>query len=81
MDELTLIHVRIEGILARSKDKGAPSDRDWEQIWKLVDRKIRLVEVETKRQLARENTRLNDVLEGIQKTPVGSKTNRRRMKS
>jgi hypothetical protein len=81
MDELTLIHVRIEEILARSKDKGGPNEKEWEQIWKLVDRKIRLVEVETKRQLARENTRLNDVLEGIQKTRVGSKTNRRRMKS
>ncbi len=54
MGELDLIHVRIEGILARTKDKGGPSDRDWEQIWKLVDRKIRLVEADTKRQLAHE---------------------------
>jgi hypothetical protein len=74
MDELTIVHNRIQNMIARYLNEDDLSDKEWEEFWELVDRKVQLIEAETQRELAETNARLNCLLEDLQRALIGGKT-------
>lgn len=73
-DELSLVHARIQNMMARALGEEGLSDEEWEEFWNLVDRKVQLIEAETRRELAKQNARLNAVLESIRDSISSDKT-------
>jgi hypothetical protein len=65
MNELELVHARIQNMMARSLDEDDLSDEEWEEFWILVDLKARLLETELKGELAEQNARLDEAIKDL----------------
>ena len=47
------------------------SDEDWEEFWKLVDLKARLIEAELKHELAEQNVKLEAAIDNLSNILLG----------
>jgi hypothetical protein len=80
MDELELVHNRIQSMMARALGEDDLSDDEWEEFWKLVDLKARLLEAELKRELAEQNIKLEAAIEDLKITIASAFTNQQATK-
>jgi hypothetical protein len=70
MDELELVHSRIQSMIERALGEDDLSDDEWEEFWKMVDLKARILEAELKRELAEQNALLDAAIKDLTITIV-----------
>ena len=70
-DELTVVHTRIQSMIARYLNEDNLSEEEWDDFWKLVDRKVALIEAELKHELSEQNVNLEAAIENLSNILLG----------